>query len=76
MNIQYQRNLKNSYMVVIEPGQPLNLDGQLAEKMMERQQIPQVMSRFSAALFHACKQVPCFAEGTFDKDKLYNDELG
>lgn len=43
---------------------------------MERQQIPQVMSRFSAALFRACKQVPCFAEGTFDKDKLYNDELG
>ena len=40
MNIQYQRNLKNSYMVVIEPGQPLNLDGQLAEKMMQRQQIP------------------------------------
>lgn len=43
---------------------------------MERQQIPQVMSRFSAALFRAYKQVPCFAEGTFDKDKLYNDELG
>lgn len=40
MNIQYQRNLKNSYMVVIEPGQPLNMDGQLAEKMMQRQQIP------------------------------------
>ncbi len=40
MNIRYQRNLKNSYMVVIEPGQPLNMDGQLAEKMMERQQIP------------------------------------
>lgn len=39
MNIQYQRNLKNSYMVVVEPGQPLNMDGQLAEKMMERQQI-------------------------------------
>jgi hypothetical protein len=43
---------------------------------MERQQIPQVMSRFRAALFRACKQVPYFAEGTFDKDKLYNDELG
>ena len=27
-------------MVVIEPGQPLNMDGQLAEKMMQRQQIP------------------------------------
>ena len=40
MNIQYQRNLKSSYMVVIEPGQPLNMDGQLAEKMMQRQQIP------------------------------------
>lgn len=40
MNIQYQRNLKNSYMVVIEQGQPLNIDGQLAEKMMQRQQIP------------------------------------
>jgi hypothetical protein len=37
---------------------------------IERQQIPQVMSRFGAALFCACKQVPCFAEGTF------NDELG
>lgn len=43
---------------------------------MERQQIPQVMSRFGAALFRAYKQVPSFAEGTFDKDKLYNDELG
>lgn len=40
MNIQYQRNLKSSYMVVIEPGQPLNMDGQLAEKMMQRQKIP------------------------------------
>lgn len=40
MNIQYQRNLKNSYMVVIEQGQLLNMDGQLAEKMMQRQQIP------------------------------------
>lgn len=40
MNIQYRRNLKNSYMVVIESGQPLNMDGQLAEKMMQRQQIP------------------------------------
>lgn len=40
MNIQYQRNLKNSYMVVVEPGQPLNMDGQLAEKMMQRQRIP------------------------------------
>ena len=39
MDIRYQRNLKSSYMVVIEPGQPLNMDGQLAEKMMERQQI-------------------------------------
>lgn len=39
MNIQYQRNLKSSYMVAIEPGQPLNMDGQLAEKMMERQKI-------------------------------------
>lgn len=40
MNIQYQRNLKNSYMVVTEPEQPLNLDGQLAEKMMQKQKIP------------------------------------
>lgn len=40
MNIQYQRNLKSSYMVVTEPGQPLNMDGQLAEKMMQHQQIP------------------------------------
>lgn len=39
MNIEYQRNLKSSYMVLIEPGQPLNMDGQLAEKMMQRQQI-------------------------------------
>lgn len=43
---------------------------------MERHQIPQVLSRFGAALFRAYKQVPGFAEGTFDKDKLYNDELG
>lgn len=43
---------------------------------MERHQIPQVLLRFSAALFRAYKQVPGFAEGTFDKDKLYNDELG
>lgn len=43
---------------------------------MERHQIPQVLSRFGAALFRTCKQVPGFAEGTFDKDKLYNDELG
>lgn len=43
---------------------------------MERHQIPQVLLRFGAALFRACKQVPGFAEGTFDKDKLYNDELG
>lgn len=27
-------------MVVIEPGQPLNMDGQLAEKMIQRQRIP------------------------------------
>lgn len=27
-------------MIVIEPGQPLNMDGQLAEKMIQRQQIP------------------------------------
>ena len=44
MNIQYQRNLKNSYMVVIEPGQPLNMDGQLAEKMIQRQRIPGLLS--------------------------------
>ena len=44
MNIQYQRNLKNSYMVVIEPKQPLNMDGQLAEKMMQRQQITGLLS--------------------------------
>lgn len=44
MNIQYQRNLKNSYMVVIEPGQPLNMDGQLAEKMMQRQRIPGLLN--------------------------------
>ncbi len=40
MNIQYQRNLKNSYMVVVEEGQSLNLDGELAEKMMQKQDIP------------------------------------
>ena len=40
MNIQYQRNLKNSYMVVVEPEQSLNMDGQLAEKMIQRQRIP------------------------------------
>lgn len=39
MNIQYRRNLKNSYMVVVEEGQPLNMDGQLAEKMMQKQRI-------------------------------------
>lgn len=44
MNIQYQRNLKNSYMVVIEPKQPLNMDGQLAEKMMQRQKIAGLLS--------------------------------
>lgn len=44
MNIQYQRNLKNSYMVVIEPEQPLNMDGQLAEKMMQRQKITGLLS--------------------------------
>ena len=27
-------------MVVIEPGQPLNMDGQLAEKMIQSQRIP------------------------------------
>lgn len=43
---------------------------------MERHQLPQVLLRFGAALFRAYKQVPGFAEGTFDKDKLYNDELG
>ncbi len=42
---------------------------------LERQQIPQVLSRFGAALFRAYKQVPGFAEGTFEKDKLYNAEL-
>jgi hypothetical protein len=40
MNVQYQRNLKNSYMVIVEQGQPLNLDGQLAEKMLLHQEIP------------------------------------
>ncbi len=44
MEIQYQRNLKNSYMVVIEPEQPLNMDGQLAEKMMQRQDIRGLLS--------------------------------
>lgn len=39
MNIQYQRNLKNSYMVAVETGQRLNMDGQLAEKMIQRQKI-------------------------------------
>lgn len=39
MEIQYQRNLKNSYMVIIEPEQPLNPDGELAERMLQRQQI-------------------------------------
>ncbi len=44
MNIQYQRNLKNSYMVVIESGQTLNPDGQLAEKMMQRRPIPELLT--------------------------------
>lgn len=44
MTIQYQRNLKNSYMVITEQGQPLNLDGQLAEKMISRQNIPGLLS--------------------------------
>lgn len=44
MMIQYQRNLKNSYMVITEQGQPLNLDGQLAEKMISRQNIPGLLS--------------------------------
>ena len=39
MEIQYQRNLKNSYMVVIESERPLNPDGELAERMLQRQQI-------------------------------------
>ncbi len=34
MEIQYQRNLKNSYMIVIEKNPVLNMDGQLAEKML------------------------------------------
>ena len=37
MEIQYQRNLKNSYMVIIEPERPLNPDGELAERMLHRQ---------------------------------------
>ena len=37
MEIQYQRNLKNSYMVIIEPERPLNPDGELAERMLQRQ---------------------------------------
>lgn len=40
MEIQYQRNLKNSYMVIIEEKQPLNVDGELAEKMLERRELP------------------------------------
>lgn len=44
MNIQYQRNLKNSYMVVIEPDQPLNPDGQLAEKMLQRRPITELLT--------------------------------
>ena len=37
MEIKYQRNLKNSYMVIIEPERPLNPDGELAERMLQRQ---------------------------------------
>lgn len=44
MRIEYQRNLKNSYMVVIEEDQTLNPDGQLAEKMMKHRQISQLLS--------------------------------
>ena len=39
MEIEYQRNLKNSYMVLIEEESRLNLDGQLAEKMLARNRI-------------------------------------
>ncbi len=44
MEIQYQRNLKNSYMVVIESERPLNPDGELAERMLQRQQIPGLLT--------------------------------
>lgn len=39
MEIEYQRNLKSSYMVLIEEESRLNLDGQLAEKMLARNRI-------------------------------------
>ena len=44
MEIQYQRNLKNSYMVIIEPERPLNPDGELAERMLQRQKIPSLLT--------------------------------
>lgn len=34
MEVQYHRNLKNSYMVIVENEAVLNIDGQLAEKML------------------------------------------
>lgn len=42
---------------------------------IEREQIPQVLSRFSIALFRAYKQIPGFVDGSFDKDRLYKDEI-
>ncbi len=44
MEIQYQRNLKNSYMVIIEPERPLNPDGELAERMLQRQPLPGLLT--------------------------------
>lgn len=39
MEIQYHRNLKSSYMVVIEESEMLNMDGLLAEKMLCGQKV-------------------------------------
>ncbi len=44
MEIQYQRNLKNSYMVVVESERPMNPDGELAERMLQWQQIPSLLT--------------------------------
>ncbi len=40
MEIQYQRDLKGSYMVIMEQEGPLNPDGLLAERMLENRTLP------------------------------------
>ncbi len=39
MEIQYQRNLKSSYMVITESERPMNPDGELAERMLKNRKI-------------------------------------